>query len=105
MKRVRARTRIATDETHAFHSLCEHGYHHGTMSHTAKEYVRGSVYTNTIEGFRTWLKRGISGTHVWVSPAHLPGYLDEFEFRFNRRKNPHLMFDVLLAAFPRPSHA
>jgi hypothetical protein len=27
---------------------------------------------------------------------HLPAYLDEFAFRFNNRKSPHLFRDTLL---------
>jgi hypothetical protein len=45
------------------------------------------------------LKRGIAGTlHHRVSPAHMPYYLDEFTFRFNRRKSkaPGLLFYRLL---------
>jgi hypothetical protein len=33
-------------------------------------------------------KRWLMGTHQGsVDPAHLPGYLDEFVFRFNRRRS------------------
>jgi transposase-like protein len=103
LRHVRLGSRVATDEAQAFAKLPEEGYRHGTVNHSAKEYVRGPVHTNTIDGFWAWLKRGIGGTHVWVSKKHLPNYLGEFEFRFNLRKSPHLMFDVLLAAFPRPS--
>jgi hypothetical protein len=81
--------------------LNEEGYRHDFITHAAKEYVRGPVHTNTIEGFWAWFKRGVNGTHVWVSKQHLDKYLGEFEFRFNLRKSPHLMFDLLLAAFPR----
>ena len=98
-KHVRTGTRIATDEAPAFRYIDEFGYAHGTVNHAEGEYVRGEVHTNTIEGFWAWLKRGIEGTHVWVSKKHLQNYLGEFEFRFNMRKNPHLMFDVLLMAF------
>ncbi len=94
--------RVATDEAKAFHNLREYGYAHGTVNHAAKEYVRGEVHTNTIEAFWSWLKRGVNGTYVWVSPKHLPKYLGEFEYRFNLRKQPALMFELLLQAFPRP---
>lgn len=100
---VRAGSRIATDEAWAFRNLKAEGYRHATVNHRKREYARGPVHTNTIEAFWGWLKRGINGTHVFVSPKHLPKYLGEFEFRFNLRKSPHLMFDVLLSAFPRPS--
>ena len=101
-KLVAKGTRIATDEAKAFRNLTEYGYQHGTINHRKKEYVRGPVHTNTIEAFWGWLKRGINGTHVWVSEKHLPKYLGEFEFRFNLRKHPHLMFPLLIASFPRP---
>ena len=36
------------------------------------------------------LKRWLLGTHQGaVSPAHLDYYLDEFTFRFNRRRSRH----------------
>lgn len=94
-------TRVATDKANAFRGV-EWEYQHGTVDHSAKEYVRGDVHTNTIESFWAALKRGINGTHIWVSSKHLQKYLWEFEFRHNLRKEPHLMFDLLLMAFPRP---
>jgi transposase-like protein len=99
---VKPGARIATDESPTFVNLSRLGYRHQWVNHAKKEWVRGEVHTNTIEGFWAWLKRGINGTHVWVSGKHLPKYLGEFEFRFNLRGSPHLMFDFLLAAFPRP---
>lgn len=100
---VQEGAKVATDTANAFKSLPMFGYAHGTVNHSKGEYVRGPVHTNTIESFWAWLKRGIEGTHVWVSRKHLPKYLGEFEFRFNLRKRPHLMFDLLLASFPAPS--
>jgi len=93
---------LATDSATVFHQLSEYGYRHGMVNHKAGEYVRGPIHTNTIEGFWAWLKRGINGTHVWVSRKHLPKYLGEFEFRFNRRSSPETMFDALMAAFAPP---
>lgn len=100
---VKPGSRIATDEGRPFHNLREEGYRHGTVNHSAKEYVRGLVHTNTIEAFWSNLKRGISGTHVWVSKQHLQKYLCEFEFRHNLRKSPELMMMLLLRAFPSPA--
>ena len=93
---------VATDEDRAFSNLIDYGYNHGTVNHSKGEYVSGDIHTNTIEGFWSWLKRGINGTHVWVSPKHLPNYLGEFEYRFNLRDQGHLMFPILLQSFPRP---
>jgi transposase len=54
---------------------------------------------NTLECFWSQLKRSIHGTHVHVSAKHLPRYLGEFEYRFNLRKAPALMFARLIASF------
>jgi transposase-like protein len=99
---VKPGTKIYTDEGSAFKLLTEKfGYEHEAVNHSAKEYVRGDVHTNTIEGFWANVKRGIAGTYVWVSKKHLQTYLREFEYRHNLRQSPDLMFDCLLAAFPK----
>ena len=98
---VKMGSRVMTDKAKVF-ELFQEGYTHESVDHRAKEYVRGPVHTNTIEAFWAALKRGINGTHIWVSAKHLQKYLWEFEFRHNLRREPHLMFDLLLVAFPRP---
>lgn len=41
-------------------------YDHAFVNHGAREYVIDDVYTNTIEGFWTGLKRGVLGIyHSW----------------------------------------
>jgi transposase-like protein len=100
---VQPGSRIATDEARAFSELPEHGFYHGTVNHSQKEYVRGPVHTNTIEAFWGNVKRAVQGTYVHVSPKWLQTYLWEFEFRHNLRKQPDLMFELLMQAFPRPS--
>ena len=42
------------------------------------------------------LKAWLNGTHHGVEPKHLPSYLDEFVFRFNRRNTPMAAFQTLL---------
>lgn len=69
---------------------------HKTVCHSKGEYVRGDVYTNTIESAFSLLKRGIIGTWHRVSAKHLSAYLDEMTFRFNNRKNPYLFRDTLI---------
>lgn len=64
------------------------------------EWIRGDVHTNSIEGFWANVKRGIKGTYVHVSKKHLQTYLREFEYRHNLRRQPALMFELLLRAFP-----
>jgi transposase-like protein len=58
---------------------------HQSVNHSIGEYVRGDVHTNTIEGYFSILKRGITGVYHHVSPQHLKRYLAEFDFRYNER--------------------
>lgn len=63
---------------------------HESVDHD-KAYVRpakgnkAAVHTNTAEGYFSIVKRGLVGTYQHVSPAHLPRYLNEFDFRMNNR--------------------
>lgn len=59
---------------------------HQTVNHSIGEYVRGGVHTNTIEGYFSILKRGITGTYHHVSQQHLKRYLAEFDYRYNERE-------------------
>jgi transposase-like protein len=102
VKFVKPGSKINTDEASNFKLLKErYGFDHEMVDHSKKEYVRGDVHTNSIEGFWSNVKRGISGTYVHVSKKHLPSYLREFEYRHNLRNASYLMFDCLLAAFPK----
>jgi transposase len=96
---VRMGSTISSDEWRAYRNLRHTGYKHATVNHSAKEYVRGEVHTNTIEGFWAMLKRSIRGTHIHVSQKHLDKYLGEFEYRFNMRDRPQTMFVRLLMSF------
>lgn len=70
-----------------------------------EEWVRGNCHTNSIEGFWSHLKRGISSTHVSVSGKHLQKYVGEFVFRYNNRQAPSEMFQRMLAQISRPVSA
>ncbi|KAA6306052.1 hypothetical protein EZS27_042293, partial [termite gut metagenome] len=60
-------------------------YNHLYVKHNAKEFVKGDIYTNTIEGFWSLLKRGIMSIYHFTSKKHLQFYVDEFVFRYNTR--------------------
>jgi transposase-like protein len=76
---------VATDEHSGYRHLGR-TYRHGVVRHSAGEYTSGAFHTNSIEGFWSLLKRQIIGIHHWVSPKHLPRYVDEMAWRFNRRE-------------------
>jgi len=94
---------IHTDELASYNGLDAKGYEHQTVNHAAGEYAnKDGSHVNTVEGWFSIVKRSIHSTHVSVSRKHLPKYLGEFEFRQNLRKEPHRMFQLMLA-FPRVS--
>ena len=91
---------LHTDELQSYAGLHTKGYRHMTVNHGAHEYVGfDGATTNGIEGFWRILKTSINSTHVWVSPKHLGTYAKEFEYRFNRRSEPHRMLPELLSTF------
>lgn len=96
---VRKCSTISSDEWAAYQDLGHDGYYHGTVEHGKEKYVNGIFHVNSIEGFWSRLKNSIKGTHIHVSKKHLAKYLGEFEYRYNMRSNPSLMFDRLLKAF------
>jgi len=75
---------MMTDEFSAYLKLGRKN--HQTVNHGREEYVRGDVYTNTVEGFFSLLKRGITGVYHHVGRGHLNRYCDEFSFRYDHRK-------------------
>ncbi len=88
--------RVFTDDFPAYKGITDEKTQHETVNHSADEYVRGDVHTNSIEGAFSLFKRSIVGAYHQVSTKHLPAYLDEFEFRFDNRDNPYLFRDTLL---------
>lgn len=68
---------------------------HKTITHSKGLYAIGDVHTNSVESAFSLLKRGIVGTWHKISAKHLPAYLEEMSFRFNRRKRSDLFLDTL----------
>ncbi len=94
---------VYTDEAMIYQQLGNMGYEHDWVSHSNKVYVSGDVHTNTIDGFWTHMKRGVSGVYRGVSPKHLQSYLDEYVFRYNHGKDPQGMFNAFLGQIEKTS--
>lgn len=94
---------VSTDQLHSYKSLSAMGYTHKAVSHNKNQWVNGIHHTNAIEGFWGCLKNGIRGTHVHVSRKYLANYAKEFEYRYNSRKTPSLMFPELISTYPERS--
>jgi transposase-like protein len=76
---------VITDEAKGYYGVSVYRPHEA-VNHSAGEYVRGVIHTNSIESFWALLKRGIMGTYHHVSKKYLPLYLAEFQFRHNNRR-------------------
>jgi transposase-like protein len=80
-------SRILTDENSSYVGIgSEYARGHESVCHSANEYVRGDVHSNTVEGFFSLVKRSIIGIYHNVSKKHLHRYLAECEFRYNYRE-------------------
>lgn len=78
-------THLMTDDAWQYISIGKEFAKHSTVKHSVKEYARGEVTTNTIEGFFSIFKRGLIGTYHHVGAQHLERYTTEFDFRYNYR--------------------
>jgi transposase-like protein len=76
---------LMTDGARFYRYLGREFASHEAVDHSGGEYVRGTAHSNTVENFFSILKRGINGTFIHVSEAHLARYLAEFDFRYNHR--------------------
>lgn len=84
-RNISLESHLMTDESKLYTYIGHNFASHGTINHTERQYVRGEVHTNTVEGYFSILKRGIYGVYQHVSEAHLNRYLVEFDFRYNNR--------------------
>jgi transposase-like protein len=82
---VAKESRLHTDESRLYTGADQAFATHETVKHSAKEYARGDVTTNSVEGFFSVFKRGMRGTYQHCAEKHLHRYLAEFDFRFNNR--------------------
>ena len=78
---------LMTDEATRYWRIGKEFGAHSTVNHAIKEYARGPVTTNTVEGFFSILKRGLTGVYQHVSEQHLQRYVTEFDFRYNTRES------------------
>src|ERR1700683_2738856 len=80
---VQRASRLVTDGAQAYKFQ---GFEHQAVDHSKKEWSRGDVHTNTVEGHFSIFKRGLVGIYQHMDSAHLDRYLAEFDFRMNNRE-------------------
>ena len=84
VSQLHPKTLLMTDDAGQYRHMSR-DFTHETVNHGIGEYVRGDAHTNTVEGYFSVMKRGITGVYHHVSPQHLKRYLAEYDFRYNER--------------------
>jgi transposase-like protein len=80
------KSHLMTDEAAVYEKIGREFTRHGTVNHSANEYVKSDgEHTNTAESFFALFKRAIYGQFHHVSEAHLHRYLAEADFKYNHR--------------------
>ncbi len=81
---------LNTDEAVVYYFAGKDFSSHDSVNHSEKQYVKlvdggQKITANTVEGYFSILKRGITGVYQHVGRQHLHRYLSEFDFRYNSR--------------------
>lgn len=83
-------SKVRTDGWQGYVPVRDQGYRH-TVTVIGKDPARASRLLPAVHRVVSLLKRWLVGTHHGrVEAKHLQAYLDEFAFRFNRRKSRHV---------------
>ena len=89
-------TQLYTDDFRAYKPFKKFVNEHSTVNHSAGEYARGNVHTNTIEGFWGIFKRAFIGSYHQLSKKYLQSYIEECCFKYNNRFNKDV-FGLVIA--------
>ena len=81
--RISVGSMLHTDEATAYNGIGGLFFQHESINHSAGQYARGGVSTNSIESVWALLKRGVHGIYHHTSRKHLGRYVNEFAFRLN----------------------
>ena len=84
VEQLEGATKLVTDDARQYWHM-HRDFDHEVVNYQAGEVCAGDAHTNTVEGYFSILKRGITGVYHHVSAQHLKRYLPEFDFRYNER--------------------
>ena len=86
---------VMTDEYRGYKKF-DDVVEHLTINHSKKQFSKGIVHTNTIEGFWSIIKNSVRGQYVAISKKYLPFYLVQAQYIYNRRNATHDTFEEFL---------
>jgi hypothetical protein len=97
---------IFTDEWKLYTGIGREYKGHRRIKHSARVYVEGETHTQNVESFFALFKNSVRGSHHNISAKYLQRYLDEYTFRWNRRKCDGVIFGEILDRVEKaPLHA
>jgi transposase-like protein len=76
---------LRTDQANMYRAIGRRFASHEAVDHSKEEWVRGDAHTQTVGGFFSIFKRGMTGIYQHCSERHLHRYLAEFDFRYSNR--------------------
>lgn len=89
-----------TDEFAGYTQLKKFNYDHHVVNHGKTFVEQKIIHTQNIEGLWGRIKPAMRGVYRKVSSKYLEMYINEYCFRYNHRKTPEQMFDLLLERIP-----
>lgn len=93
----KAKTELHTDQLAAYWMLGRECVAHRVVNHHLEYVAADGTHTNAIENAWSLFARAVMGSFHFVSEKHLHRYLDEFDARFNsRRDDSGEFFDRIL---------
>ena len=93
LKHIEKGTTLMTDGFSGYKSVED--YMDRKIINHKEKYVDGDIYTNTIEGFWSEVKRAFYGVHHWYSTKWLPLYIQESCFKRNHKDDEDVFADFL----------
>lgn len=100
-ERVIAGSIIVTDSLASYKRLTDHGWSRSIVNHAQNIYVNEEgISQSRIEAYWGVLKRVHRATYLHVARKNLWKYVNEFNFRYNRRHRSHETFWDMISMFP-----
>jgi transposase-like protein len=87
--------KVVTDGAVTYDAIFQPAKHEARI-HKDELWGTGTISAKTIEGAFSLFKRGVIGSYHHLSKDHMDSYLQEFCWRYNRRKQQPEMFKTLL---------
>jgi hypothetical protein len=79
-KEIEPKAHLMSDEWKAFVAVGQAFAGHDTVQHGRREYVRGPVHANSVEGFNLRVQRTVAGVFHHISPEHADLYSTKSAF-------------------------